>query len=165
MKRFLIPFLLIIFLICGCGAQKEDNENTFTFYYVNKYFQYGQGDGIIVSEDRESTSERKDLMYLMSLYLIGPAEESHSMPLPVGTRIYCETEEDGSVTLELSNAANLMTDSEFTLACTCLSLTCFEISDVSEITIVNGERSTTISRDNFLLSDDHALYSASEEPQ
>ena len=163
MKRFLLVFLLMLFLLNACGVQNNKESDAFTFYYLEKEFQYGQAPGMIASELRESTSQRRDLMYLMNLYLMGPTDESHIMPLPKGTRINCKAEENGSVTLELSGASRLLSDSEFTLAGTCLALTCFDITDTPEVTVCNTKSSITISRNNILLEDNHASYAQTTE--
>ena len=163
MKRILSLFLVLLLLLCGCNNGTASTENTFTFYYLEHEYQYGQAASMVAPEHRESASQRKDLMYMMNLYMMGPAEEAHIMPLPAETRINCHEMEDGSIKLELSGAARLLSDSEFSLACTCLSLTCFNITESPEVTVVNGDRSITINRNNYLLKDDITSYSATEE--
>ena len=63
------------------------------------------------------------------------------------------TDEGTELTIEISNTSALLTDSEFSLACACLSMTCMELTNAENVTITSGSRSLTLSRDNLLLND------------
>ena len=89
---------------------------------------------------------------------MGPVDEDHVMPFPSGTRIYCSGKGDGSLVLELSNAVAALSDIEFSTGCACLALTCFDISECTDVTVVNGSRSITMTRESLTLSDKHNEY-------
>lgn len=165
MKRMMALLMLVCTLLTACGVQNTKNQNSLTFYYLEKEYSYNGNSSVIASEIRDASGHRRDLSYLMALYLMGPTEEEHTMPLPAGTRIYGSELDNGSIMLQLSDAANSLSDSEFTLACACLSLTCFDFSDAGSVCVQVGERSTTLSRDSLTLLDRSEEYPVVEEIQ
>ena len=165
MKRLSALLLAFIFLFCGCSIRKNHQTDSVIFYYLQQEYHYGQSGTVLAPEQRELTGHRKNLSYWMALYLMGPVDESHSMPLPDGTRINGTLMENGSIQLELSEAARIMSDSEFSLACTCLSLTCFSIVDSNEVSIINGERKIVLNQNNLTLSDNLTVSAPTEENQ
>jgi len=46
-----------------------------------------------------------------------------------------------------------MTDAQFILACSCLTMTCLELTDAEHVTINSGDRSVTMSKSTLLLHD------------
>ena len=46
-----------------------------------------------------------------------------------------------------------MTDIEYSAACVCLALTCFDLTDAGQVTVNSGDRTLTISRDAIVLYD------------
>ena len=151
MKRLVCAALAaaMLFITFGCRQQMKESV---TFYYLNSAYQETM-DSPIVGEEREVAGHRDDLKYLLSFYLMGPISKDLVSPLPRGTLVYNITQEDTELTIELSNTSALLTDSEFSLACACLSMTCMGLANVENVTIVSGSRSLTISRDNLLLND------------
>ena len=109
---------------------------------------------MIVPEQREITGHGGDLHYLISLYLVGPLDDSLVSPFPKGTRLL-ETQQNGmELLLTLSDSAASLSDSAFSLACTCLALTCMSFTNAETVTVSSEERVMTITTDNLLLSDD-----------
>ena len=163
MKRFCGSLILLLFFFSGCAHLKSSLSEPVSFYYLERDYGYGQTGSVIAVEERESSGHRRHLSYMMALYLMGPTEEEHIIPLPAGTRIGCTLKDNGDIQLELSDAARVLSDSEYTLACTCLSLTCFDLTDSEKVTVINGERSLTMNRGSFTLSDDISSYPTTEE--
>lgn len=163
MKRFLSLLFVLSLLLSGCGLFSPHIKEPVTFYYLRSEMQYFAKDGVISSEEREASGHREDLSYLMALYLMGPAEEELVSPIPRGTRIFKTTETEEGVSLHMSDTANTMTDIEFSLACTCLSLTCLELTDAPAVTITSGERTITIHRDALTLFDGSAAAPMEEQ--
>ena len=153
MKRFLCFLLCLCLFLPGCSG--ELMKNPVTFYYPRREYQYGAEDGVISSEQREASGHADDLHYLLSLYLIGPSSDELVSPLPWGTRLLGVSQENGTVTLEL-------TDTEFTLACACLTMTTLSITGGDEVTITSGSRSVTMSRDSLTLIDDSTASTTEE---
>lgn len=165
MKRLTAALLVLLLLFSGCAGEQAQDEHTVTFYYLEKDYPYdGQGT-VIVPEERQTDGSRRDLTYLLALYLMGPTEEEHVMPLPSGTRIYGSLQDNGNLLLQLSDRAKNLSDSEFTLACACLTMTCLEFTDAKTVTVQLGDRSTTMGADSLTLLDTSGVYPAAEETQ
>ncbi len=152
MKRSACLILLVCFLLSGCHMFGNRIKEPVTFYYIRANYREDLT-SMIAAEEREASGHRKDLSYLMALYLMGPVSEQLSIPLPAGTRIYVDTSSSDSVILNLSDTEKTMTDAQFSLACVCLAQTCMEITDTQEVTINSGNRSATLTPDNIVLSD------------
>lgn len=155
MKRFIcIVFILVLLTsLLGCGKISPTSPETISFYYCRTEYQYNTEDAIIVSEDRPVSAHSEDLKYVLSLYLMGPLDDSLASPFHDGTRLFDITAESGSVSIILSSQDNHLSDSSFSLACACISLTCMDITEAESITVTSGRRSVTMTRDSMLLSD------------
>ena len=158
MKRVLCLILFFCLMLSGCSITGDRIKEPVIFYYVDKNYQK-EMDQVIVSEVREASGHREDLSYLLALYSIGPSSEDLKSLLPRNTRITVAEHASDSIQLELSEIAQTMTDSDFTLACACIALTCMELTEVPQVTVVCGERNITIQEDNLL------LYSSAQKPQ
>ena len=163
MKRMLCLILVLCLFLPGCALFGERIREPVTFYYLRAEYRYGAADGVIAPEVREASDHVGDLSYLMALYLMGPSDEELVSPIPRGTRIYSAVQENNTVTLTLSDASQTLTDSEFSLACACLTMTCLDITGAEQVTITSGSRSTTMSRDNLMLTDISATTEATED--
>ena len=147
MKRLLCLILTAATLICLLPGCAERVKEPVAFYYLRENPSRGLGPEI-AGEVREGSGHRDNLRYLM-----GPADKELTSPLPRGTVLYqLEQTEDG-VTIGISDTSEALSDSRFSLACACLSMTCMELLPVKEITVVSGNRNTTIRRDSLILKD------------
>ena len=153
MKK-ITALLLILSTLFLLGCQSAE-PNGVTFYYSRQpdQFQYFQEDGVISSEIRDLAGHRNDLRYMVGLYLAGPMEEGLSLPFPKTVRMINVTESNNKITVELSGHTNILNDSEFTLGCTCLALTCMDFTSCSEVTVTSGARTLTLDKDSILLFD------------
>lgn len=163
MKRIIALLVLICMLLSGCSFFEERMLDSVTFYYLQTEYAYGKNPSVIVSETREAAGHRDDLSYLLALYLMGPAEEEHRSPLPPGTRILKSEQKGTKITLELTNPFYSYADAELTLACACLTMTCLDITDAEEVTVIFGEQEITMSRSSLTLLDDSKTNTALEE--
>lgn len=153
MKRFFCLIAVVSMLLGGCFRQAPQSNELVTFYYLQSQYQYGDSQSILGQEERQVSGHREDLRYLITLYLMGPTEEGLRSPLPSGTRILSAEQEEGSVTITLSEVPASMTDLAFSLACACLTKTCIELTGTDSVTIVSGARSVTMGSENLILSD------------
>ena len=154
MKRMLSFCLIAVLLLSACGTSAERIREPVTFYYLRENPEaLRNGEDLFVGEIREAAGHRHDLSYLMALYLVGPAAGNLCSPIPRGTKITEVNEIDGTVQISLSDTEKAMTDIEYTLACTCLSMTCFELTDAESVTITSGGRSITMERGSLVLVD------------
>lgn len=149
MKRYFAMFLLIPLLLTGCGNRLKEPV---TFYYIRSGYAADMS-SVLGSEQREASGHREDLSYLMALYLMGPADEELQSPIPSGVSIVSAEQKNNSIIVHLSESSDSMTDAQYTLACSCLTLTCLEITDAEYVTINSGDRSLTLRADSLLLQD------------
>lgn len=163
MKRWFLLLTVMALALAGCGASKAGGGEVVSFYYLEKEYDFQRHGGVVSPEKRDISDHRRDLPYLLALYLVGPVEDNHRLPVPTGTKITCQEGEGRSLTLELSENCRTMTDTEFSLACACISLTCFDITEAEQITVRNGERQMTMQPDSVLLADDFTGYTETEE--
>lgn len=164
MKRFFVFIILAAMLLGGCGSQGQQMKEPVTFYYLRDQYRYGNSQSIMDGEEREVSGHHGDLRYLMALYLLGPSSEELRCPLPLGTRILSAEQEDGRITLTLSEVPASMTDTTFSLACACLSRTCLSLTEADSVTVISGSRSITMDANNLVLTD-NLQNSETEETQ
>lgn len=152
MKRIISLTLLLLLLLTGCSSGENGG---ISFYYCRdpEQYQYFSQDGVIRAESRDLMAHRHDLQYMIGLYLAGPMEEGLVSPFTRSTRLLSAKKDGGTILIELSDHSSTMSDSEFTLACACLTLTCMEFTPCEEVTVVSGSRSITMDADNLLLYD------------
>lgn len=145
-----IAVLLLALLLTGCSTQKQ--KAGFTFYYPRTEYQYTSEWGAIGSEYRKLTGNPDNISYLLSLYLMGPGDEALNLPFPAGTHLISVQHSDGVWEVELSEFA--MSDSRFTLSCSCLALVCRELDDtLVSVTVRSGSQSLTVFPDALLWAD------------
>ena len=155
MKRMLVLVCILSIFLSGCGIFGERIQQPVTFYYIAEEYQQTMCD-VIVSEEREAAGHMDDLTYMLALYLMGPTEEAHCSPIPRGTNIFRAEITDSGVSLLLSDTEKTMSDAQFTLASTCLALTCMDITGLESVTVTSGTRSNVITADNLIIFDDPA---------
>lgn len=154
MKQLLCIFLACLMLVCLTSCSSED-PNAITFYYCREpeAYRFFEETGVIGRETRDITGHRNDLRYMVSLYLAGPMEEELISPFTKATRLVSAELSGREIHIELSGHNKIMTDSEFSLACACLTLTCMDFMDCDAVTIVSGERTMTMNTENIFLYD------------
>ena len=165
MKR-LICILLIFCLsasFCACSIWGSRLKEPVTFYYQRTNYQYNAQDGVIYSEERESSGHAEDLSFLLALYIAGPVSNELTCPFPGDTKLLSVTKTENIVQIELSDIGNKISDSQFSLACACMTLTCLELTDVPNVTILSGDRITQLNRDSILMYDYISEATSSEE--
>ncbi len=150
MKRLFCHILIVVLFLSGCSIVGERIKEPVTFYYVRKDYQKDMGN-VIGSEVREASGHKGDLSYLLALYSIGPSTEELQSPLPRNTKIVQTERTDISITLSLSDGVLTMSDADFTLASTCIAMTCMELTSVQQVTLSCEDRSITIQENNLLL--------------
>ncbi len=161
-----ILILSLLVLICSCSVLGYQKEDYVTFYYCQAEYIYADGDGVIAPEDRDVTGRTDDLEYLLPLYLVGPLDEDLASPFPARTQLISAQMQENTLTITLSETEKALTDSQFSLACACLTMTCLEITNAEQVTIICSDRSITMHRDSFLLYDDITLtQNTTEETQ
>ena len=153
MRKLFCLLLALVLVLSGCSLAGDRIREPVTFYYVRAEYPFTAKDPIFGSEEREASGHRDDLSYLLALYLIGPTGEDLVSPIPKGTRIYSAEVEKDTVYLTLSDTAATLTDSGYSIACACLSLTCIGLTGLETVTITSGQRSVTMTAETLMLYD------------
>lgn len=152
MKRLICLILLFSLLLTGCTMVGEHIKEPVSFYYIQKNYQKNM-DQVIVSELREASGHKDDLSYLLALYSMGPSSKELISLIPRNTTIIPTERSESSIELTLSENVLALTDANFTLASACIALTCMELLDVEQVTILCDDRSITIGEDTLLYAD------------
>ncbi len=161
MRRILTLLLLAALLIslAGCRSPLQDNQVEFYYRRVSDSFSFGAPDAVIAPETRSFTNSSGDLTYLLSIYLQGPQDPQLRAPFPVRTTLLSSQLEADVLTLTLDQTFARLEGMDLTIACACLSQTCFGITPANQICIraeAPGDQnpiSVTISRDQLLFED------------
>ena len=149
MKRLISLILIYGLFLSGCSMFGTRVKEPVTFYYIRSDYQETM-QPVIGSEIREAAGHRSDLPYLLALYSMGPSSEGLKSAFPKNIKIIPTEHTEKGIVLSVSDELQEMTESEFTLACACLSLTCMELTGAEQITVVSGERKLAIRKDNLL---------------
>lgn len=156
MKRVICLMLLFSLLLSGCGVYGTRIKDPVTFYYIRSDYREDMG-SLIVPEVREASGHRNDLPYLLALYSMGPSDETLESPFPQNITILPVEHSDDGLVLSILDESHTSTESEFTLAGVCLAMTCMELIEVDQVTLICDDRSVTINRENFLLESSDSL--------
>lgn len=158
MKRIFICILVICFILCGCGQQKEKIQKPVSFYYPVSTVAFNTATGVIDQEIRESagfTSTDE----LLCAYLKGPNSQHLSCPFPANTEIVSVKKLNSTCNVVLSEQFAELTGLDLTIACHSLGMTVMALTGASNVEIrannaeLDGQKYITVSRDNFLLID------------
>ncbi len=151
MKRLLCLFLLFCLFLSGCSSFGERIKEPVTFYYIRQNYQHDMGE-VVAPEIREASGHRYDLPYLLALYSMGPTDNDLVSLFPSNTMILPVEHSENGLVLSLLNVQQDMSDAEYTMASTCLAMTCMELIEVTQVTVEWNDRSITINNDNLMLT-------------
>lgn len=155
MKRILSAFLLLGLLLSGCGRRGTLLIEPVHLYYPKAEYGHGAADSVIDYESIDGTGRMDDYEALLGEYFYDPVDEALVNPFPGGTRVLSAVLRGKEFRVRLTQEAAVLSDAKFTLACTCLAMTCFGLADCQEVTIISSTRRFTIQRDAWLLLDDY----------
>ena len=163
MKRLLILCCIGCLLLCGCQLESREDREPVLFYYRQAEFVLGEDNGSIAAEERDGTGHITDMNYLLRLYLTGPLSEDLVCPFPSDVQLSSIRTGQGKVTVTLTGSPEHLPEAQKTLACACLTLTCLDITDANEVTVLYRERSLTMTRDSLTLIDESTVQLTTEE--
>ena len=155
MKKFFILVLSCQLILSGCGRSGKPLFDPVYLYYPRVEYDYGDSDSVITWEAMDGTGHMEDYTFLLAEYFAGPIDEGLYNPFPAGTALLSAEIEEDSFFLYLTDEALNQPEHQFSLGCSCLSMTCFELAPVREVTVFCGGQSLTIRRDGMLLLDDY----------
>ncbi len=154
MKRFLAVMILFCLFLAGCGRSGRLLIEPVYLYYPKAEYDYGDADGVIDYEAMDATGQMEDYLAILGHYFTDPVDESLVNPFPEGTVPLAVQLDGAQLRVTISPEAEQLPIHRFRLACTCLAMSCFSFCDSETVTVLCGERSCTIRRDNWLLLDE-----------
>lgn len=166
MKRITLSIMILSLFISlyGCGQTPEpDVVMPTSFYYHTDLDSKEDFNDIFIAEIREGVQYQNDHILLLNSYFSGPESENLVNPFPSGLEaVSFETKGDTAYVV-LSEKIAKLSALDLTMACSCLSLTLFELTqcDYVQISAENNfladQEFITIRRDTLLLSDNTQL--------
>ena len=166
MKRIylLLSILILLGALFGCGKQpKTEIVAPVTYYYHNDLEQKDDFSNVFVAETRESVQFQEDLVALLNDYLTGPESEGLINPFPAGLEIISFAESGDTANIQLNDKIGTLSGIDLTMACSCLSLTVFDMTEcdyvqISAENVLLSEQSfLTFSRESMVLRDETPL--------
>lgn len=163
MKRFICFFIAAAVLVClsSCSSNSKEVDFPVSFYYSSKSISYNTSDGVIASEIREYKGYENNLPGLLAMYLSGPLSKDLVSPFPKGTALISLKVHDDEVHILLSEEFAKLTGMDLTIACTCISMTMFGVTDCSSValqaqnTLLNGVEILRFTPNDMILLDDY----------
>lgn len=156
MKKIAAVLALLSLFLSGCGRSGKILVEPVYLYYPKAEYDFGYADSVIDYEAMDGTGQMNDLLRLLSEYFSGPIDEALTNPFPAGTALLSADIQGDTVHLALSEEASALPEHLFALGCTCLSMTCFELTECENVTVSSGQRLLTIPRDSWMLLDDYS---------
>ena len=151
MKRCCSILIIFSLLLSGCSAFGTRIKEPVNFYYVRSDYS-AKMDSVVSAEVREASGHRYDLSYLLALYSMGPSEKNLIALFPKNTVILPVEHSEAGLVLSIQDDLQTMTDAEYTLASACLAMTCMELIDAEQVTVISANRSITINEENLMLT-------------
>ena len=158
MKR-LMGFLLCLLLVLGCTGCKDAPEGNppLNFYYRTASLSFSAGSTSIKKEARD-VPEQDSWAQVLNIYLAGPEDSSLRSPFPANLQTVKTTMENKTVYITVTRELAALTGLDLTLACSCLALTCLELTGAQTVVIsaegelLFGQKSITMTKDTLLIS-------------
>lgn len=166
--RKILAILLLLALLCGCGAQTiPAGENQITFYYRRadgaSEESYGSETGAL-AEKQVTLGGDLSVEEVLAAYLPAPEDEGLVSLFPDGTACTGTKLQKGILTLEMNEVYATLTGYARTMAAAGLTMTLTQLGTVDAVQIrtpsgaLLGRASTRWTRESFLLQDTSWLY-------
>ncbi len=160
MKRFLSFICIAAALFCqfGCTNQAEKLKNPVDVFYCTSPIKYNSFEGVFAREQRDFAGWSGNLQGFLNEYVTGPTSNGLTSPFPLNGQILTLEHEGTAISLLLSIHFSKLSPNELTLACACLSMTLFQLSNADRVSFqidgANEDRTIiTMTRENLCLMD------------
>lgn len=157
----MILLLLSILLTWGCGREPQLSEyvSPVRFYYRVPDAGLDQTPVVMDYHIFDARGREDDLLWLLNTYLDGPYEDGLISPFPGSAGISSVMREGSTLRVDVSESLAYLKGIDLTLACSCITMTCLELTDAQSVVItangqlLGGKPSVTMSRNSMLLED------------
>ena len=160
MKKTIAAILALVCVLSVSGCNQQDNEYIApsNFYYLSPPQKTGK---MIDSEIREGAGFAENPKKIMNEYLSGPLDSRLRIP---GAGKLCATSvfRNGKrMVIYMCDSFADLSSIEVSAAASCIALTIFDLSNVSEVSIyvknslLNGQKFILITKDGLELADEY----------
>lgn len=159
MKKILC-FLLVLICFTGCTAQKQVSADSVTVYYMRENPVYGSPDGVIAPSYLDAMGRKRDIPFLLNLYLQKTPEEGLVSTFPAGVTLISYKLEGLTATIVLSDQIADLSGMDLTIALSCFTKTVMSLTNCEEVILsawtkdLDGQSFITLNKDSYLLLDD-----------
>ena len=124
----------LLVLLCACAPQKPESQEGIDLYFaVNDPQPGGQAVGC---EHRTLSNTAEPVEELLLLLFSGPTEESGLIPpFPNGVTVLSWRQEEGRLTVDLSEQYGDLSGIDLTIANSCLTLTLCQLESVDCVSV------------------------------
>ena len=166
MKRIVLILICLILMatMASCTQTQQDEEGNVTFYYRTDPDSY-QPDASIISPDHRTVEDTTRIHNILNLYLAGPETTTLFSPFPKRTTLLDVAQQEGSVTITLSEAFTSVAGFDRTVACVCLAKTVIDLTGCEQVVILSGDSTDPSSINITLTADDILLTDMSKEQE
>lgn len=160
MKKYTAVLLCLLLFLSGCSQTPED-ASAVNFYYLSAEISYS-GDSSTIESEIRSDTQMEPTEQILRTYLAGPTSAHLRSPFPAGLRLVEYRQESETVYLCLSQELATLSNLDLTLACSCITLTCLDLTDAQQVCIeaedslLAGNKSIIMDRQSLLLTDINA---------
>ena len=158
MRRIISFILIVVMLFClfGCShSNKTEMVKPVAVYYCQKDVDYNSG--IIVADKMDYNDWNGRMLAFLNFYISAPVKESMDSPFPAGANINAIEYRNDTLRVQLNALFSRLSASELTVACACITLTLFELTDAYAVSFSyhNGSNETiaVMNRDNLIFRD------------
>lgn len=158
MKQLICIVLVCVMLLSliGCSSKEEHMEKPAAYYYRTDPENYKTIRKTIDYEMRE-TITHNNLQSLLNEYVKGPVSDSLVNPFPDGCNIESLQIQDTKAYVIFNSKFSRISGKDLILACSCLSLTLFDLTDCQSVTfhvknaVLDGQNEITINKKDIIL--------------
>lgn len=159
MRRLFAFTLSFVMLVCfaGCGSKTPPMTKPVNVYYCWENVDYNSDMGVIATDQMDFDSWNGQMLAFINFYISAPVKEGMVSPFPAGANVNAIEYRNDSLKVQLNPLFSRLSACELTVACTCLSLTLFELTSAYSVTFTyhsgSGETIAVITRGNLIFKD------------
>lgn len=161
MKRITSILLCLLLLLCGC-EKTDEYQKPARFYYLSSQVDYASGNAIIDYQTVE-TSQMGQTVHILRSYLQGLDDSRFVSPFPTDLQLHTYRLEENVAYLVFSDELAELTNLDLTLACSCIALTCMDLTGASQVSIeaesslLGGQKTILLDKASMQLTDNSTI--------
>ena len=163
MKRILVFILLIAMTVCvyGCGNRGSEMIKPVNVYYCMETVDYSSALGAFASMQIDMGDWDGRMLAFINFYISAPVTDGLISPFPTGAGITSIEYLDNTLRVQLNPLFSRLSAGELTVACACISLTLFELTNTNSVRFnlhgATDDAVAIMTRDNLIFKDEIAV--------